>query len=105
MHGGSFEFAVEILQNVVDRGPTLQAICMLASSYLELGEHDRALHYASVAVERDPSSVPARAVLAKVNVGLRDYGSALSDFGAIAALSREQHPMPPDKFSIPAHFA
>jgi hypothetical protein len=105
MHGGSFELAVEILQNVVDRGPTLQAICMLASSYLELGEHDRALHYASVAVERDPSSVPARAVLAKVNVGLRDYGSALSDFGAVAALSREQHPMPPDKFSIPAHFA
>ena len=105
MHGGSFELAVEILQNVVDRGPTLQAICMLASSYLELGEHDRALHYASVAVERDPSSVPARVVLAKVNVGLRDYGSALSDFGAVAALSREQHPMPPDKFSIPAHVA
>lgn len=105
MHGGSFESAVEILQNVVDRGPSLQAICMLASSYLELGEHDRALRYASVAVEREPSSVPARAVLAKVNVALGDYASALSDFGAVATLSREQHPMPPDKYSIPAHFA
>ena len=105
MHGGSFESAVEILQRLVDRGPTLQAICMLASSYLELGEHDRALRYASVAVEREPSSVPARAVLAKVNVALEDYASALSDFGAIAAISREQRPMPPDKYSIPAHFA
>jgi hypothetical protein len=78
---------------------------MLASSYLELGEHDRALRYASVAVEREPSSVPARAVLAKVNVALEDYASALSDFGAIAASSREQRPMLPDKYSIPAHFA
>ena len=105
MHGGSFESAVEILQRLVDRGPTLQAICMLASSYLELGEHDRALRYASVAVEREPSSVPARAVLAKVNVALEDYASALSDFGAIAASSREQRPMLPDKYSIPAHVA
>jgi tetratricopeptide (TPR) repeat protein len=105
MHGGSFELAVEILHNVVDRGPTLQAICMLASSYLELGEHSRALHYASVAVEREPSSVPARAVLARVNVALGHYASALSDYDAVAALSCEQHPIPPDKFSIPAHFA
>src|SRR5277367_6512994 len=105
MRGESFELAVEILQSVVDRGPTLQAICMLASSYLGLGEHVRALRYASGAVEREPSSVPARAVLAKVNVALGDYASALSDFRAIAALSREQHPIPPDKYSIPAHFA
>ena len=105
MHGGSFESAVEILQRLVDRGPTLQAICMLASSYLELGEHEGALRYASVAVEREPSSVAARAVLAKVNVALGDYASAFSDFSAVADLSREQRPVPPDKYSIPAHFA
>ena len=78
---------------------------MLASSYLEIGEHDKALRYASAAVEGEPSSVPARAVLAKVNVALADYASALSDFRAVATLSREQRPTPPDKYSIPAHFA
>ena len=105
MHGGSFESAVEILQKVVDRGPSVQAICMLASSYLELGEHDRALRYASVAVEREPSFVPARDVRARVSLALQDYASVLSDYGAVSALSREQRPIPPDKYSIPAHVA
>lgn len=105
MHGGRFESAAEILQKVVDRGPTLQALCMLASSYLELGEHDRALRYASVAVEKEPSAVPARALLARVNVALGHYASALSDYVTVASLCREQHPKPPDKYSVPAHFA
>jgi tetratricopeptide (TPR) repeat protein len=105
MHGGSFESAVEILQNVVDRGPNVHAICMLASSYLELGEYDRALRHASVAVEREPSFLPARDVRARVSLALQDYASALSDYGAVAALSREQRPIPPDKYSIPAHVA
>ncbi len=105
MHGGSFESAVEILQKVVDRGPTVQAICMLASSYLELGEHDRALRYASVAVEEGTLFVPARDVRARVNLALQHYASVLSDYGAVSALSREQRPIPPDKYSIPAHFA
>jgi tetratricopeptide (TPR) repeat protein len=105
MHGGSFESAVEILRNVVEREPTVQALGMLASSYLELGEHDRALHYASIAVEEEPSSAPARDVLARVNLALGHYASALSDYGALAALYREQRPIPPDKYSIPAHFA
>ncbi len=104
-HGGRFESAAEILQKVVDRGPTLQALCMLASSYLELGEHDRALRYASVAVEKEPSAVPARALLARVNVALGHYASALSDYVTVASLCREQHPKPPDKYSVPAHFA
>ena len=30
---------------------------MLASLYFELGEHEKALHYASLALEREPSSV------------------------------------------------
>ncbi len=105
MRGGSFELAVEILENLVERGPTIEAICMLASSYLELGEYDGALHHASVAVEREPSSAPARDLLAKVNLALGHYASALSDYGALAVLCREQHPIPPDRYSIPAHFA
>jgi hypothetical protein len=103
--GGSLESVVNILANVVERGGSLQAMCMLASLYLELGEHHKALRYASAAVEREPSFVPARDVLAKVNVALRDYAAALSDFEALAALSREQRPIPPDEYSIPAHFA
>jgi hypothetical protein len=78
---------------------------MLASSYLELGEQDSALRYASAAVEMEPSSAPARDLRAKVDLALRDYASALSDFGALAALCREQRPIPPEKFSVPAHFA
>ena len=45
------------------------ALFMLAASYLELGKNDKALHYASAAVEREPSSAPARDVLAKVQCG------------------------------------
>jgi hypothetical protein len=105
MHEGSFESAVQVLQDIVRREPTLQVICMLASSYLEIGEHVKALRYASAAVEGEPSSVPARAVLAKVNVALADYASALSDFRAVATLSRQQRPTRPDKYSISAHFA
>jgi hypothetical protein len=97
--------ALNILANVVERGGSLHAMCALAALYLELGEHDKALRYASVAVEREPSSVPARDVLAKVNVALEDYASALSDYGALAALCCEQRPIPPDNYSIPAHFA
>ena len=105
MRDGDFELAVEVLQDVVERGPTLEAVCMLASSYLELGEQDSAVRYASAAVEMEPSSAPARDLRAKVDLALRDYASALSDFGALAALCREQRPIPPEKFSVPAHFA
>ena len=99
------ESAVDILANVVEHGGSVQAICTLASLYRELGEHEKALRYASLAVEREPSSVPARDVLAKVNVALGDYVSALSDFEILAVLGHEQRPMPPDQHSIPAHFA
>ena len=103
--GGSFESAVDILANVVERGGSIQALCMLASMYLELGEHDKAFRYASDAVEREPSSLPAIDVLARVNVALEHYASALSNYCALGALCREQRQVPPDKFSIPAHFA
>jgi tetratricopeptide (TPR) repeat protein len=102
---GSFASAVDVLGKVVEVGGSLQAVLMLASLYLELGEHDKALHYASVAVEREPSAAPARDVLAKVNVALKDYTSALSDFEAVAAMTREQRAVPPDQYAIPAHFA
>jgi tetratricopeptide (TPR) repeat protein len=105
MRDGDFELAVEVLQDVVERGPTLEAVCMLASSYLELGEEDSAVRYASAAVEMEPSSAPARDLRAKVNLALRDYAAALSDFDALAALCHEQRPIPPEKFSVPAHFA
>jgi tetratricopeptide (TPR) repeat protein len=105
MQVGNFELAVKVLQKVIDRGTTLEALCMLASSHLELGEHDRALRYASLAVESEPSSAPVRDLLAKVNVALGHYASALSDYVAIAALCREQQPIPPATYSIPAHFA
>ena len=105
MQGGSFELAVEVLQNVVERGPTHQAICMLASSYLELGKNDEALRYAFVAVEEQPFSAPARDVLARVHLALADYASALSDYDALASLCREQRPIPPENYSVPAHFA
>jgi hypothetical protein len=103
--GGSFASAVDVLAKVVEVGGSLQAVCMLASLYLELGQHDKARHYASLAVEREPSSAPARDVLAKVNVAFKDYTSALTDFEAVAALTREQRAIPPDQYSIPAHFA
>jgi tetratricopeptide (TPR) repeat protein len=105
IQGRSFEPAVEILENLVERAPVFEALCMLASSYLELGEHDRALHCASVAVELEPSSLPVRDLLAKVNLALGQYDSALLDYIAVADLHREQRPAPPEKYSIPAHYA
>jgi hypothetical protein len=105
MQGGHFESAVEVLENVVQREADLEALCMLVTSLLELGDYDNALRYGSLAVETDPTSAPARDVLAKVNLALGHYTSALSDFGALAALCREQRPSPPEKYSIPAHFA
>ena len=87
MQDGRFDLAVGVLGNAVEQGATLDALCMLAASYLELGENDRALHYASAAVEMDPCCAPARDVVAKVHVALEDYVSALSDFDALAALS------------------
>jgi tetratricopeptide (TPR) repeat protein len=103
--GGSLASAVDVLAKVVEVGGSLQEVCMLASLYLELGEHDKALHYASLAVQGEPSSAPARDVLAKVNVALKDYTSALTDYEAVAALTREQRAVPPDQYAIPAHFA
>ena len=103
--GGSFASAVDVLAKVVDVGGSLQEVLMLASLYLELGEHDKALHYASLAVQREPSAAPARDVLAKVNVALKDYTSALTDYEAVAALTHEQRPEPPEQYAIPAHFA
>jgi tetratricopeptide (TPR) repeat protein len=105
MREGNSELAVDVLQNVIDREPTLEAVCMLASSYLQLGELDSALRYASVAVEMEPSSAAARDLRAKVDLAVGDYASALSDFDALAALCHEQRPIPPEKFSVPAHFA
>jgi hypothetical protein len=102
---GSLGPVVDILANVVEAGGSLSAMCTLAAFYLELGEPDKALRYASLAVEKEPSSVPARDVLAKVNVALEDYASALSDYTALGALCCEQRPIPPDNYSIPAHFA
>lgn len=86
-------------------GAAGEAACLLASTYLELGEYDRALRYASLAVEAQPSSAAARDLLAKVNLVLGQYDSALADFTAVAALCREQSPTPPEKLSVPAHFA
>jgi tetratricopeptide (TPR) repeat protein len=103
MRCGDYRSAVEVLQQVVEREPTFEAQCLLASSYLELGKHDSALHHASVAVESEPSSAPARALLARVKVALGRYASALSDFVAAAELRRAEHP--PEEYSIPAHFA
>jgi tetratricopeptide (TPR) repeat protein len=100
-----FPAVVEVLESVVEREPALDVLYLLATTCLELGEHDKALHYASAAVESDPTSAPARDVLAKVHVALEDYAAALSDYDAVAALSREQRQLPPVQFSIPAHFA
>jgi tetratricopeptide (TPR) repeat protein len=103
--GGGLASTVDVLARVVEVGGSLPEVLKLAALYLELGEHDKALHYASLAVERDPSLAPARDVLAKVNVALKDYASALSDFQAVAALTHEQRAAPPDQYAIPAHFA
>lgn len=105
VQGGSVESAVDILANVVEQGASVQATCLLAALYLELGQNDIAHRYASMAVQKDPSSGPARDVLAKANVALEDFAAALTDFEAIAGLIREQRQTPPEQFSIPAHFA
>lgn len=97
--------ALDILANLVKSGGSVQEMCMLASMYLELGEHEKALRYASAAVDGKPTFIPARDLLAKVNVALRDYDSALSQFESLATLARDQHPMPSDECSVPAHFA
>lgn len=105
MRAGSFGAAVKILLKIIEREADPQALFMLASSYLELGQHDEAFRHASVAVECEPSSAPARDLLAKVNLARGDYVSALSDYDAVAALCREPRPAPPEKYSVPAHFA
>lgn len=105
MRAGSFESAVEILAKIVERGEDPEAVFMLASSYLELGQYDDALRHATAAVKSEPSSAPARDLLAKVNLAQGDYDSALSDYEAVAALLREQTPAPPEQYAIPAHFA
>lgn len=79
MQGGSFELAAEMLEDAVEAEPPVEALCLLASSYLELGDQDSALRYASAAVEKDPSSAPAMDLRAKVNLALGQYDSALSD--------------------------
>jgi len=105
VQGGSVESAVDILATVVEQGASVQAIYLLASLYLELGQNDKAHRYASMAAEKDPSSGPARDVLAKANVASGDFAAALTDFEAVARLIREQRQTPPGEFSIPAHFA
>jgi tetratricopeptide (TPR) repeat protein len=101
----SYETAVETLLRVVEREADPHALFVLASTYLELGKRDEALRYASVAVDVEPSSAPARDLLAKVNLALGNYASAFSDYDALAALCREQRPTLPQQYSIPAHFA
>ena len=105
MRAGNSEAAVEILLKIVEQEADPQATFMLASSYLELGQYDEAFRHASAAVESEPSSAQARDLLAKVNLALGDYASALSDYDTLAALCREQRPAPPEQYSIPAHFA
>ncbi len=96
---------MEVLLKIVEREAEPQALFMLASSYLELGQYDEAFRHASFAVDAEPSSAPARDLLAKINLAVGDYASALSDYDNLAALCREQRPTPPEQFSIPAHFA
>jgi hypothetical protein len=105
MRVGNSEAAVEILLNIVEQEADSQALFMLASSYLELGQYDEAFRHASFAVEAEPSSAPARDLLAKINLARGDYAAALSDYDILAALYREQRPTPPAQYSIPAHFA
>jgi Tetratricopeptide repeat len=105
IRAGNSEAAVEILLNIVEQEADSQALFMLASSYLELGNYDEAFRHASFAVEAEPSSAPARGLLAKVNLAVGDYVSALVDYEAIAVLCHEQRPIPPEQYSIPVHFA
>jgi hypothetical protein len=105
MRAGNSEAALAILRNIVEQEADSQALFMLASSYLELGNYDEALRHASFAVEAEPSSAPARGLRAKVNLAVGDYDSALADYDAIAALCHEQRPTPPEQYSVPVHFA
>jgi tetratricopeptide (TPR) repeat protein len=105
MQAGSFGPAAEILEDVVQQSPTLEALYLLATSHLELGRNDSAFRHATAAVEKDPSSAPARDLLGKANLALGQLDSALSEYVTLAALCREQQQAPPAQFSIPAHFA
>lgn len=105
VRSGSFESAAEILEGVVEQTPALEALYLLATSYLELGRFGRALRHASAAVAKDPSSAPAIDLLARVNLALGQLDSALSNYLTLAALCREQQPPLLEQFSIPAHFA
>jgi len=105
MRAGNSEAAVGILLKIVEQEPDPQALFVLVSLYLELGHYDEAHRHALVAVEGEPSSAPARGLLAKINLARGDYAAALSDYETIVALCREQHPTPPAQYSIPAHFA
>jgi tetratricopeptide (TPR) repeat protein len=105
IQAGSLEPASKVLEHVVEQDATVEALYLLAATYCELGEYDAARRHASAAVDQDPSSAPARDMLAKVNLALGQYDSALTDYIALAALCREQSPKPPDQFSIPAHYA
>ena len=69
VHAGDIAAAVEVLEGIVDHEPTVAVLYMLASTCVELGEHDKAFLYASTAAEKDPASAPARDVLAKVTCG------------------------------------
>src|SRR5271168_2871523 len=105
MRAGNSEAAVQILLKIVEREADPLAVLVLASAYLELGHYDEAFRHASFAVEAEPSSAPARDLLARINLALGDYAAALADYDTIAALCREQRPIPPAQYSIPAHFA
>ncbi len=105
IQSGSLASASELLEHVVEQDATVEALYLLAATYCELGAYDAALRHASAAVDQDPSSAPARDMLAKVNLALGHYDSALTDYIGLAALCREQSPKPPDQFSIPAHYA
>ena len=105
MQAGSFESAAEILEDIVPASPTIEALYLLATAYLALGHNNSAYRHAIALVEQDPSSAPARDVLAKANLALGQLDSALAEYLTLAALCREQQPAPPEQFSIPAHFA
>src|SRR5580698_3449684 len=85
MQAGSFGPAAEILDDVVQQSPTLEALSLLATSHLELGHNDSAFRYATAAVQKDPSSAPARDLLGKANLALGQLDSALSEYVTLAA--------------------
>jgi tetratricopeptide (TPR) repeat protein len=105
IQAGSLEPASAVLEHAIEQDATLEALYLLAATYCELGKNDAALRHASAAVDQDPSSAPARDMLAKVNLALAHYDSALTEYIVLAALCREQSPKPPDQLSIPAHYA